>query len=134
MSTVAEPSVDGSQPSVEEATNNAPRPSALRNASERPRGILSSKADMPVPQQVNSRSFSAVSALDELDGDGLTDDERFDREYGSLFEPYDDEMDDRKAAVSTPLTGSSERESLLERGESQRVNNYQTLPDPELNT
>jgi hypothetical protein len=102
LSTVAEPSVDGSQGSHSGS-------GGLSRSRKR-----SSEDSEVVPRRVGSRSYSCVSSLDEMDKEdhGLMDEDRFNDEYGQLFEPYVDE------AASTPRIGStSERDSLLERSE-----------------
>lgn len=133
LSTVADISVDGSAGSGAFPPSR-PLRSSLQTLSERSTNSAPSDSELSVPGQVGGpRSFSAVSALDDMDKEGLTDDERFDREYGALFEPYNDDDDDDPnnnkdtTTVNAHLLASSERESLLERGEHKPRNNYRTL-------
>lgn len=146
LSTVMEPSssADGaSQKSTGSTTSDASDQAGDQSImlSRRPSPAERSQKSTPssfltVPIQIGSRSFSAVSALDELETrDLLTDEERFDQEYGQLFEPYDNETHDNSMLL-TPRMGSSEQDHLLERTERGESNNhreksYSTMPVPD---
>lgn len=139
LSTVAEPSVDGSQSSAGSGSFTPSRNHHHRR-SPVPYEISPTPHPYPVPQQVGDsvRSFSAVSALDDMDktNNSMTDEERFDQEYGQLFEPYNDKDGGGENAMRTPQSSSSERARLLDhsdQGENYQTHNnnkYDSIPPP----
>lgn len=146
LSTVVEPSVDGttSQNSSESFSAPIRRTGSYEGYARRtsPPEISRNNSGIPVPSQISSRSYSAVSALDDMEREALTDEERFDQEYGQIFEPYDNndnEDENGDESVTTPRMGSSEQDHLLEQTERRQKmnsyganNSYQTIPVPRL--
>eukprot|EP00977_Amphora_coffeiformis_P013381 scaffold3498_cov176-Amphora_coffeaeformis.AAC.9 len=134
LSTVAEPSLDGSQTSAGSGSFTSSRKHHRHSPVPSENTSLNS---YPVPRQVggtgSARSFSGVSALDEMDRTNtISDEERFDQEYGQLFEPYDDEEGD---AGKIPRS-LSERDRLLDQSDKgedyyqANTTTYDSIPPP----
>ena len=133
LSTVAEPSLDGSQTSLGSGSFTSSR-NHRRNS---PVPLDSTPSyTYPVPRQVggtsSARSFSGASALDEMDkNNAISDEELFDQEYGQLFEPYDEE----EADAGKTSRSLSERDRLLDQSKqaenvSQFNSTYDSIPPP----